>query len=118
MSQGLIAQLGGMTLNMALKNKPEQTRQLALTAYGVGAQVGVLLPYSRLHESEADQIGLILTARAGYDPREAVPFWGRMNQLGGARPPEFLSTHPAPETRIKDLQKQMPEAMKYYRPNP
>jgi predicted Zn-dependent protease len=83
-------------------------------AYGIGANVGVLLPYSRRHESEADRIGLIFMARAGYDPREAIPFWQRMNQQGGARPPEFLSTHPAPEKRIEDIQNQLPEAMKYY----
>jgi len=116
MSQGLVTQLGGMALDVALKEKPEQTRQLAMLAYGVGAQVGVLLPYSRTHESEADHIGLILMARAGYDPEDAVPFWERMNQEGGARPPEFLSTHPNPETRIRQLNEWMPEALKYYNP--
>ena len=77
--------------------------------------MGVLLPYSRIQESEADHIGLILMAKAGYDPREAVPFWKRMNEQGGSRPPEFLSTHPAPETRIKDIEAEIPEAMKYYK---
>lgn len=115
MSQLLLAQLGGIALSKALEQKPEKTRQLAFAAYGIGAQVGVLLPYSRQHESEADRIGLILMARAGYDPREAIPFWQRMNEQGGARPPEFLSTHPAPERRIEDLRSQLPEAMKYYR---
>jgi len=116
MSQGILTQLGGMALNEALKNKPEETRSIALTAFGVGAQVGVLLPYSRMHESEADRIGLILMARAGYNPEEAVAFWERMNAGGGARPPEFLSTHPAPETRIENLKKQLPEALKYFNP--
>jgi predicted Zn-dependent protease len=87
-----------------------------MAAYGVGANVGLLLPYSRLQESEADHIGLILMAKAGYDPRQAIPFWQRMNKQGGKRPPEFLSTHPAPETRIKDIQAEIPEAMRYYEP--
>ena len=82
-------------------------------AYGVGAQVGFLLPYSRGQEADADRIGLILMARAGYDPREAVPFWKRMNEKGGARPPQFLSTHPGPETRIREIEAHIPGAMKY-----
>lgn len=114
MSQLLLAQLGGMAISQAMKEKPEKTQQLAMMAYGVGAQVGVLLPYSRQHESEADRIGLILMARAGYDPRAAIPFWQRMGELGGERPPEFLSTHPAPERRVQDIRNQLPEAMKYY----
>jgi predicted Zn-dependent protease len=115
MSQGLIQQMGGMALAVALSSKPEQTQALALAAFGVGASVGFILPYSRLQESEADHIGLILMARAGYDPRAAVPFWKRMNQAPGSRPPEFLSTHPAPETRIADIQARLPEAMRYYK---
>jgi predicted Zn-dependent protease len=116
MSQGLLAQFGAIGLSVALSNSPAATSDIFMSAYGVGANVGALLPYSRLHESEADRIGLILMARAGYDPREAIPFWERMNKKGGARPPEFLSTHPAPETRIKDLKALVPEAMKYYPP--
>ena len=85
-----------------------------MMAYGVGANVGVLLPYSRLHESEADHIGLMLMARAGYDPREAVPFWERMNKAEGGRPLEFLSTHPAPETRIERIKTEIPQALPYY----
>ncbi len=77
--------------------------------------MGLLLPYSRLQESEADHIGLILMAKAGYNPRQAIPFWQRMNKKKGERPPEFLSTHPSPETQIKDIQAEIPEAMKYYR---
>ncbi|MFA6232821.1 MAG: M48 family metallopeptidase [Bacteroidota bacterium] len=116
MSQGLLTQLGGVALNEALSNKPEQTRALWMTAFGVGAQVGVMLPFSRLHESEADKLGLIFMAMAGYNPSEAVNFWQRMaaTKSGGA-PPEFLSTHPSDETRIKDLKAALPEAMQYYK---
>lgn len=114
MSQLLIQQLGGQTLALAMQNKPEATRALALEAYGIGSQLGVMLPYSRLHESEADHIGLIIMARAGYDPREAIPFWERMSQLGGQKPPELLSTHPADETRINAIKQELPEALKYY----
>ncbi len=115
LSQGLLVQLGGAALSVALQKQPEQTQQLFMQAYGAGSQVGVLLPYSRLHESEADRIGMILMAIAGYDPREAIPFWQRMNQAGGERPPEFLSTHPAPASRIENLRQYLPEALKYYR---
>ena len=115
MSQALIANMGGMALSVAFSRYPQETQQLFMTVYGVGANVGFLLPYSRLHESEADRIGLTLMARAGYDPREAIPFWERMSkQEGASRPPEFLSTHPAPETRIADIKKYIPEALPYY----
>ncbi len=116
MSQGLAVQLGGMALSKALEEKPQQTRELFMAAFGVGAQVGVLLPYSRLHESEADHLGLIFMAMAGYDPETAVNFWQRMaEKKGGASPPEFLSTHPSDETRIENLKKLLPEAKEYYR---
>ncbi|MGD8243231.1 MAG: M48 family metallopeptidase, partial [Desulfobacterales bacterium] len=82
----------------------------------VGANVGFLLPYSRLHETEADRIGLVLMARAGYDPRAAIPLWEQMNAEGGSRPPELLSTHPAPTSRIQSLRREMPKALMYYRP--
>ncbi|UCD82303.1 MAG: M48 family metallopeptidase [Desulfobacterales bacterium] len=115
MSEALLANMGGMALSVALSTRPQQTQQLFMTVYGVGANLGFLLPYSRLHESEADRIGLTLMARAGYDPREAIPFWQRMGkQEGKASPPEFLSTHPAPETRIADIKKYIPEALPYY----
>jgi len=114
MSQALLAQLGGLALSVVLSTQSAETSGLFQAAYGVTTNVGVLLPYSRLQESEADRIGLILMAKAGYDPREAIPFWQRMNEKGGDRPPEFLSTHPAPQTRINDLQELIPEAMKYY----
>jgi predicted Zn-dependent protease len=115
MSQMLLVELGASTLQAALDEEPEQTRNLLLAAYGVGAQVGVLLPYNREQEHEADVIGLILMAKAGYDPRSAVDLWQRMNELGGQRPPEFLSTHPHPEGRIERIRENMPQAMEYYR---
>ena len=116
MSQGLIQQLGGVALSVALSEKPAETQQLFSMAYGVTTTYGVMLPYSRLQESEADKMGLIFMAMAGYDPHEAPIFWERMVENSkGAQPPEFLSTHPAHETRIKDLEKEMPKAMKYYR---
>ena len=115
MSQQLLAQLGAVGLSAALSSNPGATSEIFMAAYGLGANVGILLPYSRVQESEADHIGLILMAKAGYDPREAVPFWKRMNEKGGSRPPEFLSTHPAPETRIKGIEAEIPEAMKYYK---
>jgi predicted Zn-dependent protease len=114
MSQGLLAQLGGVALAEAVKEEPAVTQQLWMTAYGLGAQVGVLLPFSRTQESEADRLGLIFMAMAGYDPHASVDFWQRMAALGGAAPPEFLSTHPSNETRINDIKKHLPEAMKYY----
>ncbi len=115
MSQALLAQFGGAALSAAMRDRPEETRNLWLAAYGVGAQVGVLLPYSRLHESEADQLGLIFMAMAGYDPREAVTFWERMAAArGGPEPPELVSTHPADSRRIRDLQDALPKAMEYY----
>jgi predicted Zn-dependent protease len=115
MSQGLLTQLGGMALSEAIKSKPAQTQQLWMTAFGVGAQVGVMLPFSRLHESEADKLGLIFMAMAGYNPNAAVDFWQRMAAMkNGQSPPEFLSTHPSDATRIKDIRAALPEAMKYY----
>jgi predicted Zn-dependent protease len=115
MSQGLLAQVGAIGLSLALSGSPGVTSNVFMQAYGVGTQVGVLLPYSRVQESEADHIGLILMAKAGYDPRGAIALWQRMNAKGGSRPPEFLSTHPAPESRIRDIESQIPEAMKYYK---
>lgn len=117
MSHGLVVQMGGMALSTALQQKPELTQQLALTAYGIGSQVLGILPYSRLHESEADKMGLIFMAMAGYDPNEAPRFWERMKaNSGGGSTPGFLSTHPSDTKRISDLQRDIPEAMKYYKP--
>jgi len=115
MSQGLITQFGGIALAKALEDKPEQTQNLFMTAFGVGAQLGVLLPYSRLHESEADHLGLIFMAMAGYDPNTAVTFWERMAANKGGAMPEFLSTHPSDQTRINKLKELLPEAMTYYK---
>jgi predicted Zn-dependent protease len=116
MSQSLVTELGGTALAVALQEKPAETQQLWMTAYGIGSQVGVMLPFSRLHESEADRLGLIFMAMAGYDPNEAVSFWQRMaNMKNGQSPPEFLSTHPSDATRIRQIKEWLPEAMSYYK---
>lgn len=114
MSQAMMQQLGGMALQVALSQKPQETQNLFMQAYGIGSTVGAVLPWSRQQETEADQYGLIFAAMAGYNPQEAIPFWQRMSSAGGAKPPEFLSTHPSDETRIRKLKQFMPEAMKYY----
>ncbi|MEO6904678.1 MAG: M48 family metallopeptidase [Bacteroidia bacterium] len=115
MSQGLIVQAGGTALQVALSQKSELTQNIFLQSYGIGSQLGVL-KYSRTHESEADKLGLVFMAMAGYDPSEAVSFWQRMAQSGGGKAPlEILSTHPSDATRIADIKKFLPEAMKYYK---
>jgi predicted Zn-dependent protease len=116
MSEQLLTQGAGTALSVALSNKPQETQALAMAAFGLGAQYGVMLPFSRKHEYEADHIGLIFMAMAGYDPHESVPFWERMSQKGGSNMPEFMSTHPLDENRIAKLNEKMPEAMKYYKP--
>lgn len=115
MSQSVVLQgaLAGAALSM--REMDGAKREGILSALGLGATVGVMLPFSRKHESEADEIGLLLAANAGYDPRAAVGLWQRMGALGGARPPEFLSTHPSEETRIERLQELMPEAERVWR---
>jgi predicted Zn-dependent protease len=115
MSQQLLQQLGATGLMVAMKDKPAETQAIWLSVYGVGTTVGIMLPYSRTQESEADHLGLIFMAMAGYDPHEAPKFWERMaaSKQGGS-PPEFLSTHPSDQTRIKDINAWIPEAMKYY----
>jgi len=115
MSQGLMAQLGMSSLDIALSQKSTQTRNLLMTAAGVGAQYGVMMPFSRKHESEADEIGLYLMTMAGYNPAEAAPFWQRMGQSGGGSPPEFMSTHPDPSRRSQTLKKLIPKAQEYKR---
>lgn len=117
MTDQLAFQLGGMGLNALLNEKSQATRNVVLAAYGVGGQVGVMLPFSRSAESEADHIGLVYMAKAGYDPRGAIPFWERMQaKSGGQAPPEWLSTHPSGGTRIDQLREWMPEALRYYKP--
>lgn len=116
MSQGMLAQIGlvGASIAMQTQGFSPVTSQAAMSALGVGTQVGVLLPFSRAHESEADYIGLLLAADAGYDPQESVRVWQRMQQSAGGQPHEFLSTHPGHETRIKRLTEHMPEALALY----
>lgn len=114
MSQGMAVQFGGVLLSAALQNKPQETQNLFMQSYGIGSTLGVL-KYSRTHESEADKMGLVFAAIAGYDPNAAVTFWERMAAQGGAKPPEILSTHPSDETRIADIKAFIPEAMIYYK---
>lgn len=114
MSQQLLIQLGGIALSEALKTQKEETINLALIAFGVGSQVGVVLPFSRTHESEADELGLYFMAMAGYNPQVAPGFWKRMEAHSEGSPPEFLSTHPDPANRIENLNRLMPKAMEYF----
>lgn len=114
MSQQLAIQLGGMTLATAMQQKPQQTQNIFLSLYGIGSQLGAMA-YSRKQEYEADKLGLIFMAMAGYNPQRAVSFWTKMaNSSTGTKPPEFLSTHPSDANRISEIQKFLPEAMKYY----
>ena len=116
MSQAMLVEMGGVGLSAALSQYRESSVGLVMAVYGIGTGVGVLLPYSRLQESESDRLGLIFMAMAGYDPHAAVDFWKRMAaSKQGASPPEFLSTHPADATRIRNIEGLIPEAMGYYR---
>lgn len=115
MSQQVAAELGGVALSAALSSQPAATQNIFNTVYGVGATGGILA-YSRKHESEADHMGLIFMAMAGYNPNEAVTFWTRMSSKGGAKPPVLLSTHPSDSKRIQDIRQLIPDAMKYYKP--
>ena len=117
MSQALVSQLGGQLLGSAMKNSTEQARNLWLGLYGVSSQVGWTLPHSRAQEMEADHLGLIYMARAGYDPRQAVEFWKRFagyNQQRGGQGWQFLSTHPVDSVRIAQLENLLPQAMQEY----
>lgn len=109
-SQGLLVQVGAVALDEVTQKQSDQKRQAWNAAFGFGAQFGLLLPFSRSHESEADYLGLIFMSRAGYNPEAAPAFWQRFAKAGGAKQPEFFSTHPADTTRVKQLQKWLPEA--------
>lgn len=116
MSQQLALTLGAVSLDVALSERPEATREIFMAAYGVGTTLGTLA-YSRNHELEADRLGMIFMAMAGYDPSTAAGFWTRMaQQSSGASPPEFISTHPSDQRRIKAVEANLPEALKYYKP--
>jgi len=115
MSQGLLAQMGGVALSTALSTQPAATKELWMTAYGAGAQYGAILPYGRMQESEADHLGLVFMTMAGYDPNVAIPFWERMAAgKSGQAPPEFLSTHPSSDTRIANIRRLIPEVQSKY----
>ncbi|MBN8820904.1 MAG: M48 family metalloprotease [Spirosoma sp.] len=118
LSEALLAnglmESGQILINAYSPEKKRQANLLLLQAVGIGYRYGLALPHSRAHESEADHLGLIFMAMAGYDPQQAVVFWQRMASDGGQKPPEFMSTHPSDERRVRDLQREMPEAMKYY----
>ncbi|MDP4206794.1 MAG: M48 family metallopeptidase [Bacteroidota bacterium] len=115
MSDGMLVQFGGVALSTAISQKPQQVQNLYMTAFGVGSQYGVVLPFSRKQEYEADKMGLIFMAIAGYNPSEAINFWERMSQKGGSSVPEFMSTHPVDANRIASLKQLLPTAMQYYK---
>lgn len=115
MSQQMVVQAGSAAAAYALKDKPQQTQALLGAAIGLGANYGVMLPFSRKHELEADKLGLIFMTIAGYNPEEAIPFWTRMAASAGSgqKPPEFMSTHPSDAHRIQQIRALLPEVMKY-----
>jgi predicted Zn-dependent protease len=116
-SQGLLQQFGGIALQVALSDRPAETQSLFMNAYGIGTSVGVMLPFSRKQELEADRFGLKFSAMAGYNPDEGVALWRRMAEASkGQKPPELLSTHPSDETRIAKMKHYADEARKYYKP--
>ena len=118
LSQGLLVQLGLTATQIALARKDPVVDRQVTALLGAGAAVGLILPWSRAQESEADHLGLVFMAKAGYDPHAALDLWHRMAEAakGRERPPEFLSTHPSEPTRIAQIEAWMPEAMQYYRP--
>jgi predicted Zn-dependent protease len=114
LSQSMLTQAGVQAANAAVSAYDPRYAAVTGAALGLGAQYGVLMPYSRTHESEADHLGLLFMAKAGYDPAESIALWERMEAAGGGRTPEFLSTHPNPETRRAQLREWLPEARRYY----
>lgn len=114
MSQMILAQFGQKSLSEAMEESSQSTKEFLNLAYGLGTNLGIILPYSRLHENEADHIGLILMAKAGYDPHSAIDFWKKMQEKNGANAPEFLSTHPIAQSRIDNIKILLPEALTYY----
>lgn len=115
MSEAMLVQFGATMLSVAVSQKPQVVQNIFLQSFGIASGLGSL-KYSRKHETEADKMGLIFAAMAGYDPEVAVTFWERMAASGGQKPPEILSTHPSDETRIRDIKAFLPEAKKYYKP--
>lgn len=113
MSQELLKSAGGMLLSIFIANKKEETQAIFMTVFNVGTELGYILPYSREHELEADYLGLIFMAMAGYNPQEAIDFWDRMSQ-NSSNTPQILSTHPSDKTRIEELKKHLPEALEIY----
>jgi predicted Zn-dependent protease len=113
MSQEILAQYGGVIVDAALSEKSALVHNIGNTVFGLGAQIGVMLPYSRKHELEADYMGLVFMTMAGYDPNKAVSFWQKMASASGKGVPEFLSTHPNDSRRISEIQRYLPEMEKY-----
>ncbi len=116
LSHEVLRQLGGNILSIVSSRQNAVVRTVINQAYGLGSQVAVILPYSRQHEVEADQMGLAFMAMAGYNPEHAITFWQKMAQQGDSSTPEFLSTHPSDETRIEKVKEFLPNAMQYYHP--
>jgi len=114
MSQQLLAQYGASAVSIFTSGKSAATQQIAQSVYGLGANYGVMQPFSRKHESEADKMGLVLMTIAGYNPDAAVTFWQKMQATSSSTTPEFMSSHPSHETRIADIQKQLPEVKQKY----
>ena len=114
MSQQVAAQMGANVLGAVIAGQSSQTQAIAQQVYGLGAQYGVMQPFSRKHESEADEMGLVLMTIAGYNPDVAITFWQKMNASSQSSVPEFLSSHPSHETRIADIQKKLPGIKKQY----
>ncbi|MDR1879318.1 MAG: M48 family metallopeptidase [Tannerellaceae bacterium] len=115
MSQQMLASYGGAVLDQAVSKKSATVQAIAGTVYGLGAQYGVMLPYSRKHELEADHMGLVFMAMGGYNPQSAISFWTKMSQGKESSVPEIMSTHPADSHRIEEIKKYLPEAVKFYR---